>query len=130
LDWLAAVWARGEVREALAWTSPALCGQVEALLAAASSPPARIRRAALSVASYLLRWQRRPTPFALFAGVGPARGYFTLDEPGAVRVSLREVLAGVPAETRRAYARSWTAFADWCAAAGRGRAARLGGWRW
>ena len=31
-----------------------------------------LRRAVVSLASYLLRWQRRVTPFGLFAGVLPA----------------------------------------------------------
>src|SRR5947208_2826209 len=32
-----------------------------------------VRRVVTSLASYVLRWQRRPTPFGLFAGVGVAR---------------------------------------------------------
>ena len=71
--WLAGVWQRAEVRDALSAASPVLCQQVEAVLAGKRSDPRRVRRAVLSVASYLLRWQRRPTPFGLFAGVAQAR---------------------------------------------------------
>ncbi len=73
LAWLATMWGRGEIREALTWASPALCAQIEAILAAGGAAPVHVRRASSPLASYLLRWQRRQTPFGLFAGVGPAR---------------------------------------------------------
>ncbi len=34
--------------------------------------PRQVRRTALSTISYLLRWQNRPTPHGLFAGVTTA----------------------------------------------------------
>jgi thiopeptide-type bacteriocin biosynthesis protein len=78
-SWLAKVWARPEVREALRLASPALGERLDQLLdEAAGSPSVKdTRRAVVSVASYLLRWQRRATPFGMFAGVaataiGPA----------------------------------------------------------
>jgi thiopeptide-type bacteriocin biosynthesis protein len=73
LVWLATTWKRVEIREALVSASPALCAQIETVLADGGAVPARVRRVAVSLASYLLRWQRRQTPFGLFAGVGPAR---------------------------------------------------------
>lgn len=72
-SWLRAVWGHREVRDAVAAASPALCAQVEAVVAERQCDERRVRRTALSVVSYLLRWQRRPTPFALFAGVAPVR---------------------------------------------------------
>jgi thiopeptide-type bacteriocin biosynthesis protein len=72
--WLAKMWARADVREALQIASPALGVRIDDLLQAATSPAtvAGLRRAIVSVASYLLRWQRRSTPFGLFAGVTTA----------------------------------------------------------
>ncbi|MBQ0983727.1 lantibiotic dehydratase [Streptomyces sp. F63] len=71
--WLATVWRDERVPAALAAASPVLCRQVDAILADAEPEERRVRRAVLSVASYLLRWNNRPTPFGAFAGVAPAR---------------------------------------------------------
>ncbi|MFD8263690.1 lantibiotic dehydratase [Streptomyces griseoluteus] len=58
--------------EALEHASPALASQVSALCAS-SAPGARdVRRAVASVARYVLRAERRATPFGLFAGVASA----------------------------------------------------------
>ncbi|GAB3449146.1 lantibiotic dehydratase [Actinophytocola sediminis] len=77
LAWLSSLWQRADVRGALGVASPALVRQVDKLVAGTANgdrEDARaIRRAVLAVASYLLRWQRRPTPFGLFAGVAAAR---------------------------------------------------------
>lgn len=70
--WLARIWARAEVREALGVASPVLSRQVDQVLAGRRPDAAETRRTALSVASYLLRWQGRATPFGLFAGVSIA----------------------------------------------------------
>lgn len=72
--WLAKLWARPEVPEALRFASPSLTTRVEQLLVAGAKPSnvRELRRAVSSVASYLLRWQRRATPFGMFAGVGVA----------------------------------------------------------
>ncbi|MET8139887.1 lantibiotic dehydratase [Sphaerisporangium sp. NPDC005288] len=76
--WLTKVWARGEVREALQMASPDLGACVDKLLRSATASGSDVRRAVMATISYLLRWQRRSTPFGLFAGVatasiGPAR---------------------------------------------------------
>ncbi|MGW1975334.1 lantibiotic dehydratase [Streptomyces sp. NPDC001889] len=70
-DWLARTWQRDDVREALRLAAPVLCETVEAAVQGQQTQPRKIRRAVLSVASYLLRWQHRPTPFGLFAGTAP-----------------------------------------------------------
>ena len=68
--WLAQVWADSIFREALGIASPALAAQIEATLSSAGQVSARdLRRLTLSVISYMARWQRRTTPFGLFAGV-------------------------------------------------------------
>lgn len=71
LAWLAAQWTRPDVREALSMASPHLAARVSNLLTtgARGAPVAAVRRAVLATASYLLRWQRRTTPFGLFAAV-------------------------------------------------------------
>ncbi|WP_344668892.1 lantibiotic dehydratase [Catenulispora yoronensis] len=71
--WLAGLWRRDDVRMALACASPALCHQIEALATRPSNDAKQVRRTVLATAAYLLRWQRRPTPFGRFAGVGVVR---------------------------------------------------------
>jgi thiopeptide-type bacteriocin biosynthesis protein len=66
--WLARIWERDEVRAALAAASPALCEQITGILAGGQTDRPSAGRVLLAVASYLLRWQRRSTPFGLFAG--------------------------------------------------------------
>lgn len=70
--WLASVWQREDVRDALRAASPVLCRTLDELARGSHARPRQLRRTALSVASYLLRWQHRPTPFGLFAGTAPA----------------------------------------------------------
>jgi thiopeptide-type bacteriocin biosynthesis protein len=70
--WLAETWARGEVREAVAVASPDLAARISQLVGPGYAGACDLRRAVVSLASYLLRWQRRVTPFGLFAGVLPA----------------------------------------------------------
>ncbi|TFE24661.1 lantibiotic dehydratase [Frankia sp. B2] len=72
LAWLAEVWSNDALRDAVAAASPPLHAQLAAALTGDKDSD-RVRRAATAVAAYLLRWQRRQTPFGLFAGVGPAR---------------------------------------------------------
>lgn len=69
--WVVGVWQREEVRDALRAASPGLCRAVETVVCGAQARSRQVRRTALSVASYLLRWQHRPTPFGLFAGTAP-----------------------------------------------------------
>lgn len=79
-NWVAKVWARPEVRDAVSLASPVLGARLDQLLDenTTSRQAKDIRRAVVSMASYLLRWRRRATPFGVFAGVttaaiGPAR---------------------------------------------------------
>ncbi|MGI5238776.1 lantibiotic dehydratase [Dactylosporangium sp. CA-139066] len=67
--WLRLVWSRPDVAGALAYASPVLGRQLEALCAAANPPLREVRRAALAVTRYLLRATGRPTPFGWFSGV-------------------------------------------------------------
>ncbi|GAA2225249.1 lantibiotic dehydratase [Streptomyces amakusaensis] len=69
--WLARIWQRDDVRGALRLAAPVLCETVEAVVQGQQTQPRKIRRAVLSVASYRLRWQHRPTPLGLFAGTAP-----------------------------------------------------------
>ncbi|MQS37641.1 lantibiotic dehydratase [Streptomyces katsurahamanus] len=69
--WLTRTWQRDDVQEALGLAAPVLCETVEAVVQGQQTQPRKIRRAVLSVASYLLRWQHRPTPLGLFAGTAP-----------------------------------------------------------
>ena len=70
--WLRAVWEVDGVAEGLRLASPVLADQVRALCSAESPSARDVRRAVLSVARYLLRWEGRATPFGLFAGVTAA----------------------------------------------------------
>ncbi|MFB7270636.1 lantibiotic dehydratase [Streptomyces sp. NPDC056244] len=72
MRWLRELWAVGDIAEALEHAAPALATHVETLCAAGEPPARDVRRAALSVARYLLRAEHRPTPFGLFAGVTTA----------------------------------------------------------
>ncbi|MET7489347.1 lantibiotic dehydratase [Streptomyces sp. NPDC005538] len=92
-QWLAEVW-RNPVPDALSAASPVLCQRVAEILNGTVTDARRIRRAVRSVAAYLLRWNHRPTPFGVFAGVAPAHsaqaadvrwgdGYRTMLRPDA-----------------------------------------------
>ena len=70
--WLEKVWSRGHVQEALRLASPDLAASVEKILDGDQVAGPGLRRAVRSTAGYLLRWQRRATPFGLFAGVTAA----------------------------------------------------------
>ncbi len=67
--WLAQVWRRDDVREAIHVASPVLSRQVDEVLAGRKQDDRRVCRIVVSLASYLLRWQGRATPFGLFAGM-------------------------------------------------------------
>ncbi|MFC9328876.1 lantibiotic dehydratase [Kitasatospora sp. NPDC057015] len=69
VEWLRTLWSDELLVEALAQASPDLARRVEHLVAAERPAPRDVRRAALSIARYLLRAQGRPTPFGHFAGV-------------------------------------------------------------
>ncbi|MGW3955376.1 lantibiotic dehydratase [Streptomyces sp. NPDC004752] len=70
-QWLEEVW-RAPVPTALSAASPVLCQRVAEILNGSVTDGRPIRRAVRSVAAYLLRWNHRPTPFGVFAGVAPA----------------------------------------------------------
>ncbi len=67
--WLAQLWRRDDVREAIHLASPVLSCQVDEVLAERKQDAREVRRILVSLASYLLRWQGRTTPFGLFAGM-------------------------------------------------------------
>ncbi|CAL9412743.1 lantibiotic dehydratase [Streptomyces sp. enrichment culture] len=70
-EWLAGVW-NGPLPAAVAVASPVLCRSVAAILDRSVCDERRIRRAVRSVGAYLMRWNHRPTPFGVFAGIAPA----------------------------------------------------------
>ncbi|WP_433228840.1 lantibiotic dehydratase [Actinomadura formosensis] len=69
--WLGGVWTRADVREAVELASPALTSEIDRVLADRVSER-RLRRTVMSLASYMLRWEGRATPFGLFAGITAA----------------------------------------------------------
>ena len=76
-EWLRSTWQQPTFRDALRAATPVLSAAVEAVVDGNHTQPRQVRRTALSTISYLLRWQNRPTPHGLFAGVttvgiGPA----------------------------------------------------------
>ncbi|MFC5956808.1 lantibiotic dehydratase [Streptomyces pratens] len=71
-QWLTRVW-HGPLPAAVAVASPVLSERVTAILDGTLTDGRRIRRAVRSVGAYLLRWNHRPTPFGVFAGVTAAQ---------------------------------------------------------
>jgi thiopeptide-type bacteriocin biosynthesis protein len=69
--WLASVWARPEIADAISHASPGLASRVEAVLGECTAPHKQVRRATVATVRYLLRATGRHTPFGLFAGVAP-----------------------------------------------------------
>jgi len=72
LRWLDRTWQCGQVRTAVQLASPDLARRISQVTAGAPADcrsPEQAGRAVLALACYLLRWQRRPTPFGLFAGI-------------------------------------------------------------
>ncbi|MET8676127.1 lantibiotic dehydratase family protein [Streptomyces sp. NPDC004647] len=70
-SWLTTVWADDTFRQAVSSASPDLARQVQAILDGRSPKVRRVRRAALAIARYAIRYTRRSTPYGLFAGVAP-----------------------------------------------------------
>ena len=98
--WLCEIWANADLAEALDHASPVLAAKVRTLCTADEPSTRDVRRAALSVARYLLRSQHRATPFGLFAGVtvaefGPQAGARWGEENVAVGHAGAEWLAAV-----------------------------------
>ncbi|MFI8221350.1 lantibiotic dehydratase [Streptomyces sp. NPDC085932] len=69
--WLNRIWQREHFRSALELATPALSDAIEAVVSGRQTGHRHIRRTALSTVTYLLRWQHRPTPLGLFAGIAP-----------------------------------------------------------
>src|SRR5690606_32643888 len=67
LDWIAQVWADESVASAIEVATPVLAESVRRMLGGQRRSPRTVRRAAVSLARYLLRMQHRATPFGLFA---------------------------------------------------------------
>ncbi|MEU8954867.1 lantibiotic dehydratase family protein [Streptomyces sp. NPDC048518] len=69
--WLRTVWSDIAFRRTVSQASPHLADQVQAIIDGRTPKLRRIRRAALSIARYAIRYARRSTPYGLFAGVAP-----------------------------------------------------------
>ncbi|MGW5566711.1 lantibiotic dehydratase [Streptomyces tendae] len=69
--WLNRIWQRADFRSALELATPVLSDAIEAVVQGRQTEPRHVRRTAVSTVSYLLRWQHRPTPLGLFAGIAP-----------------------------------------------------------
>ncbi|WP_322973696.1 lantibiotic dehydratase [Actinacidiphila yanglinensis] len=67
--WMRRIWQLPEFSAALPVATHALCEAVVAVVDGRQVQPRRVRRAALSTISYLLRWHSRATPHGLFAGI-------------------------------------------------------------
>ncbi|WP_018908087.1 lantibiotic dehydratase [Salinispora arenicola] len=72
-DWLHATWRKVGLAEAVWAANPEFAARVEAVLATGGATPDRGWRMALALARYLVRAQRRATPFGLFSGVATLR---------------------------------------------------------
>lgn len=71
--WMRQVWHDPEFRRAVEVASPVLSQQVQTALSGHHRDARRVRRLVRSLASYVLRWTTRATPFGLFAGVAAGR---------------------------------------------------------
>ncbi|WP_207944863.1 lantibiotic dehydratase [Actinomadura rubrisoli] len=69
--WLRQVWFQHDFAAAVRHASPALAGRLDMICVGKPLSTRQVRRAATSVARYILRASGRPTPFGLFAGVAP-----------------------------------------------------------
>ncbi|MDS1272433.1 lantibiotic dehydratase family protein [Lipingzhangella sp. LS1_29] len=69
--WLVTVWADDTFRRAVSAASPNLEHRVQSIIDGHSPKPRRVRRAALAIARYAVRYTCRSTPFGWFAGVAP-----------------------------------------------------------
>ena len=72
-DWLQATWRKVGLAEAVWSASPEFATRAEAILATGDAASDRGWRMALALARYLVRAQRRATPFGLFSGVATLR---------------------------------------------------------
>jgi len=72
-SWLRAAWEHPGLSEAVWIASPEFAARVEAACSGGDLDAERGRRLALTLARYLVRAQRRATPFGLFSGVAALR---------------------------------------------------------
>ncbi|MFE7868739.1 lantibiotic dehydratase [Micromonospora humida] len=72
-DWLHTTWRKVGLAEAVWAASPEFAARVEAVLATEGAAPDPGWRMVLALARYLVRAQRRATPFGLFSGVAALR---------------------------------------------------------
>ncbi|MEU9505386.1 lantibiotic dehydratase [Micromonospora sp. NPDC048170] len=72
-DWLRAAWRKVGLADAVWVASPGFVDRVEAALGGGTFDAVRGWRMALALARYLVRAQRRATPFGLFSGVTTLR---------------------------------------------------------
>ncbi|MEU8263153.1 lantibiotic dehydratase [Micromonospora sp. NPDC048999] len=95
MAWLMKTWAHPDARDGLSLASPMLAAQLDRISERPDTATVKaVRRAVISVAGYLLRWQRRATPFGVFAGVTIAA-----EGAGSVAVGRRHrVIARVDSE--------------------------------
>lgn len=112
-EWIARVWSQAHVAEAVTVASPSLAARISRICDGSPVRTAQARSVLVPLARYLVRMSGRPTPFGLFAGVGPVE--FAADPPGVwkpdrVRVRTRahtvwlaRIIAGLEghAELRR-----------------------------
>jgi thiopeptide-type bacteriocin biosynthesis protein len=77
-DWLARTWQHPEMQVAVWLASPDLAKRITTVLARDAVSPTgegrALNRLAMTLACYVLRWQCRPTPFGMFAGVTAVSG--------------------------------------------------------
>lgn len=88
LAWLKQAWQDDAVRRTVGAASADLHNRIERLLAAPESADLPdVRRVVVALASYLMRWKGRATPFGGFAGVAPLR--ISTGAPGALGAKVR-----------------------------------------
>ncbi|MFD5307929.1 lantibiotic dehydratase family protein [Streptomyces ardesiacus] len=69
--WLSTVWSDPDFCRAVSQASRHLAEQVQAIIDGRTPNVRRMRRAALAIVRYAIRYARRSTPYGLFAGVAP-----------------------------------------------------------
>ncbi|WP_020498824.1 lantibiotic dehydratase [Sciscionella marina] len=70
--WLEWLWNRDDVRQVVEHASPAVANKIGEALSGEALSRRQWRRLLTTTCSYVLRWQRRATPFGYFAGINTA----------------------------------------------------------
>ncbi|MGW2868703.1 lantibiotic dehydratase [Kitasatospora sp. NPDC001225] len=78
-SWMSDTWADPQLAEAVQLANPAYAARVEDIIDGRVRAPRVVRKAAGTLARYLLRQRHRATPFGMFAGVAPVRIGRTLE---------------------------------------------------